>query len=609
MNAFICMIRFDGQPVHSEEMEAARFSSPYWVPDHTDILCDGSIGFSSVHRFLTPESGHQTMPYRHLESHCIIVGDIFLTYRDELVLALGVHPQLSDCELVMEAYHRWGRDCLAYLTGTFGFVIWDPRTEHVFCATDPLCKVPCFYYFSAQDTLVISNYMSSFRQLCPPLTLNTSFLKAFLTDAIRTYDTCYTEVSKLVDGHYALISSACVTNTRYYSTRRASFPSARFKTREECYAAFRQCFRLAVRQYLPANQQITAHISGGLGSTSVACMAALLLKDQPLFGFTAIPGGITASSFRKGWHCNEMHIIQSVLQCYPNIFHQTYCYTPERDTISSLLGIYSISDMPIRNFFNMDWIIGSLTHAAQRESRILLTGLLGNFTISFKGKSFKQFCCHLVRGCSYIVRPMYIINRLRPLLLFRFILTVFLRKLTYLLSFHLRYFLLFSPHLRCLESSTYSAQLWHGVYIADPTTDCRVLEFCYSLPNRYFFKSFTPFSVLNHRLLVREGLVGIVPEAVRYNPNRGEQSADWVVRFNRYCADWRDCIYTSASQFSFLQKIYDFHQIDHIFRPMPPDQHQRNLPFLVKTGLILSMTFFLSAISVEKKLRSLDSVS
>lgn len=72
----------------------------------------------------------------------------------------------------------------------------------------------------------------------------------------------------------------------------------------------------------------------------------------------------------------------------------------------------------------------------------------------------------------------------------------------------------------------------NGVDIRDPTADVRVLEFCYSVPDRVFM---CPETGLD-RWLIREAMRGRLSDVVRLNTRRGRQAADLVPRL-RACSD------------------------------------------------------------------------
>ena len=109
--------------------------------------------------------------------------------------------------------------------------------------------------------------------------------------------------------------------------------------------------------------------------------------------------------------------------------------------------------------------------------------------------------------------------------------------------------------------------LFYGIEQLDPTNDRRLVEFCFNIPQWVYYKG---MSVLERRLLVREGLEGIVPEEVRMNPYRGEQAADWYLQFNYHYQHWRQQLLdaTQGKQDHFLWKMFDREKIFELFQPV-----------------------------------------
>ena len=70
---------------------------------------------------------------------------------------------LTDVELILQAYLRWGDDCVQHLLGDFAFGIWDDRHQRLFCARDHFGVKP-FYYSQVGDCLLFSNTIACLRQ-------------------------------------------------------------------------------------------------------------------------------------------------------------------------------------------------------------------------------------------------------------------------------------------------------------------------------------------------------------------------------------------------------------------------------------------------------------
>jgi asparagine synthase (glutamine-hydrolysing) len=87
----------------------------------------------------TPESVHERQPLR--DARWALVADVRLDNRDVLLAALRVKTPgavVTDPEILLHAFARWGRRCVDHLLGDFAFAIWDRRERTLFMARDPL---------------------------------------------------------------------------------------------------------------------------------------------------------------------------------------------------------------------------------------------------------------------------------------------------------------------------------------------------------------------------------------------------------------------------------------------------------------------------------------
>lgn len=85
-------------------------------------------------------------------------GDLSITYNGEIYNFLSIKKQLisygyffeteSDTEVLIKAYHAWGKSMLSKLNGMFAFAIYDILNQKVFCARDRLGQKPFYYYWN-----------------------------------------------------------------------------------------------------------------------------------------------------------------------------------------------------------------------------------------------------------------------------------------------------------------------------------------------------------------------------------------------------------------------------------------------------------------------------
>ena len=68
----------------------------------------------------------------------------------------------GDTEVVLNAYKKWGIDCLKKFEGMFAFAIWDNVKKHLFIARDKFGEKPFFYTFSKKYGFLFSSEIKSF---------------------------------------------------------------------------------------------------------------------------------------------------------------------------------------------------------------------------------------------------------------------------------------------------------------------------------------------------------------------------------------------------------------------------------------------------------------
>ncbi len=112
---------------------------------------NGSVGLGHRMLWTTPESLHEKLPLTNKTRDVVITADARIDNRDDLISALNMSDHLSetitDSEIIMAAYEKWGERSPEKLIGDFSFAIWDNRKNMLFCARDPIGIRPFYYYF------------------------------------------------------------------------------------------------------------------------------------------------------------------------------------------------------------------------------------------------------------------------------------------------------------------------------------------------------------------------------------------------------------------------------------------------------------------------------
>lgn len=599
MNRLLGIVSLNGNSRILDGISQCPFQSPYWQADHQAIFSSCSIAFSATARFITPECSHGLMPIHHQASGCVLIFDGYLTNRQTLCQQLNCEPHLSDGELILQAYLKWGESCTTYFAGAFIFAIWNEKHETLIAATDQFASRPYYYAYKPGHYFIFANEMSPFRVLCSTLTMNDALFKGYALDALEPDETCYVEVKKLLPAHRLSLNAKRLSMHRYWSLKDQK-RTVYYRTREDYFQAFREIFKTSVNNVMRTSYALSAHISGGLDSSAIACQAALLLaeKNQSLYAVTAIPIGLDGPSYRKGWYYHEMPRVQSVLQQYSNIEHEVYTTSSNMKIYETLAALYPYLDQPIRNVFNFDWISHSLEYARHNNSRVMLMGQHGNAGFSWAGVTLKNrlgVIYHALRQKIFqhnVFAEYY--QYTHPHVLNSAFGTQRIQKRTSL--FNRRYRMLSGVLNAPLFSTMHAMSLWHGVELMDPTRDLALIHFCYYLPEWVHYSGNT---VLQKRLQVREGLSGLVPEAILQNPYRGEQGADWYLQYNCDAEQWQNDIQNIAPEAQdILWQCYDQSKImalfDEFSRPIQRADDKSTLAIGFMLTRCLSSGFFLN---------------
>ncbi len=85
-----------------------------------------------------------------------ICFDGLIYNRDELKNQLKIQMHITDAEIVLCAYIKWGIGSLQRLNGIFAFTIWDSKNREFFLARDRMGIKPLYYTFVG-DTLIFAS--------------------------------------------------------------------------------------------------------------------------------------------------------------------------------------------------------------------------------------------------------------------------------------------------------------------------------------------------------------------------------------------------------------------------------------------------------------------
>lgn len=281
------------RPVDREDLGMMVETLAHRGPDGADIWIDNSVGFGHRMLWTTPESLLEKLPLANSTGDLIITSDARIDNRDELISKLQLNncasEKITDSQLILAAYEKWGEQSPEHLLGDFAFAIWDKRQQSVFCARDHLGVKPFYYYYQAGKAFIFASEIKAL--LClqqVPRQLNEVRIADYLTLTMEDRAiTSYQDILRLPPAHSMVVSQSGMEIKSYWELD----PHREIKMdSNEAYAEkFREIFTEAVRCRLRSAFPIASQLSGGLDSSAVTCVARDLLAEKIKLRYTQSP--------------------------------------------------------------------------------------------------------------------------------------------------------------------------------------------------------------------------------------------------------------------------------------------------------------------------------
>lgn len=209
------------------------------------------------------------------ESHWIVYnGEVynFQSIRKELESFGYKFSSQSDTEVIVNAYDKWGAQCLNKFNGMFSFAIWDVKKKELFLARDRFGKKPLHYSFTKNKGIVFASEISA-------LLVDESINVKYSYEALNCYlalgyilspMTVYENIFKLEAGHYMLVSDTGnkIIKERYFNYSDC-FRNKKKYSEKEAAAQINSLLEDSVKLRMISDVPVGAFLSGGVDSSSV----------------------------------------------------------------------------------------------------------------------------------------------------------------------------------------------------------------------------------------------------------------------------------------------------------------------------------------------------
>lgn len=353
-------------------------------PDGAQMSVDKNVGLGHRMLWTTPESLKEQLPLVEESSRLTITADARIDNREELYGLLEIRQPLaaiSDSELILAAYAKWGEQCPARLLGDFAFAIWDDRNQKLFSARDYFGVKSFFYHLSPKLFAFATELKALLTIEEVPQRLNEVRVADYLASVFGDVEaTFYQDILRLPPSHSLTITPERTRMQRFWNLDPRREIS--LKSSGEYAEALRELFVEAVRCRMRSSHSIGSMLSGGLDSSSIACVAQMLLTKNSRVNFS--PGverqvHTFSAVFKQAIKSDESSYIDTVLS--NRDFKPHFL---KADSVGPLIDAEKRvwhQDEPLA-FSNMyiNWSIYGI--AKESGVRVMLDGFDGDTTIS-----------------------------------------------------------------------------------------------------------------------------------------------------------------------------------------------------------------------------------
>ncbi|WP_428660967.1 asparagine synthase-related protein [Runella sp.] len=420
MSGICGIIYFDGRQV-STELSLMVEQLAHRGPDGIKSYQNESVGLAHLMLHVTHESLYEQQPLIS-PSGSMLVADARIDNRRELYKILNLYHTKSplrqadgtivaeqplshaivksssdeptDAELILAAYEKWGDDMVYHLVGDFAFALWDNNRQSLICGRDHSGVRPFYYYHKPGVLFAFASELKALLALPDvPKRINEAKAAVYLSalTGYRFYqtDTMFQEINSLHFSQVGIFNRSSSELKLCIDLQLERFNH--LKTREEFAECFKAYFEEAVACRLRTPFGIGSHLSGGLDSSSVSCVAQQYLEKQSR--------SLNTFHFRTNRpETDETAYVEAVLRHYPSLNHE---YIEAHSDFYGSMSLYH-QRVGYPETLPLDFHKFRLLYEKMQTSsnRVLLTGHDGDTVVGhgraylrvlLKGKNWEAF--------------------------------------------------------------------------------------------------------------------------------------------------------------------------------------------------------------------------
>lgn len=256
-------------------------------PDDAGTFVDSKAGVALGHRRLSildlSEKGKQPMEF---ESLVITYNGEVYNYRDikkELEACGYTFDSNTDTEVVLKAFHKWGKEAVHRFRGMFAFALWNKERKELLLCRDRVGVKPLFWYYKNGVFMFASELKAFFEYEDFALDIDRKAVAQLLQYGyITASKSIFSHVKKVKPGHFLTVSSSGeIKEEKYWDVYEYLNTDKEEHSVEELEERLKESFKLRMVSDVP----VGVFLSGGIDSSLVSAIVQSE-SSKPIKTFT-----------------------------------------------------------------------------------------------------------------------------------------------------------------------------------------------------------------------------------------------------------------------------------------------------------------------------------
>jgi asparagine synthase (glutamine-hydrolysing) len=387
LSGIAAILNVDGSAVPQYEVERmANVLKPYGPYRHKTLV-RGNAAFIFCLDNLLPEDTYERQPL-FLANRFVLLFDGRIDNRSELGDILNVSTSdlhsMPDSMLALRLFDRWGERAFERIVGVFAIIIMDLQDGRMICARDHIGLRALHYHRSPGRFAVATVPEALFALSWVPRILNKEKLADNLVRQPGDHEvTYYQDVFRVPPGSTVQVHGATFSKHQFWDPE--GIAEVRFSNDHDYVEAFKERLDKAVRASLRSCRPPCATITGGLDSSSIAVTASDILAESGnrLNTFTAVPEAGFAREELRGRYFDETPYVRQIAEINRNIVPHfiTQSRDPTPENIAETIRVIGLPGATLNDLWGFDIFAA----AGSAGHNVMLTGEMGNITISYEG--------------------------------------------------------------------------------------------------------------------------------------------------------------------------------------------------------------------------------